>query len=324
MTPVISIIVPVYNAEKYISKCVESIIVQTYRQLEIILVNDGSSDSSPQICDLLAKKDNRIKVIHKRNGGVSSARNEGLKIAQGEYIGFVDSDDWIEEDFFNILYNSIVKDNADISICGYLNETSKGEIISPSTTVKESIIFNNVEAIRAMFEGSIFMGHLWNKLYRADFIKKNSFEKDIHMFEDLLFNVQAMINVTKIVFVPSFGYHYVRHIDSACTVINYQYTSIINAYKIMRILINEKLPAVLSYCNKSEIRAYILTVIRIIENGSSDERITKMFVKSTRELILYTKNKRNFGLKYLLLGSLLSSGYTNFKFFYLMLGKKML
>lgn len=111
----ISVIVPVYNVEKYLSKCIDSILAQTYKNLEIILVDDGSPDNCPKICDEYAKKDNRIKVIHKENGGLSAARNVALDIAKGEYIGFVDSDDFIAEDMYEVLYNLAEKYNAEIS-----------------------------------------------------------------------------------------------------------------------------------------------------------------------------------------------------------------
>ena len=134
--PKISVIVPVYNVEKYLRKCIESILNQTFREFELILVDDGSTDSSGKICDEYALKDSRIKVIHKENGGASSARNAGLDVAKGEYIGFVDSDDWIEMDMYGELYRLIKENNTDISVCGinnikdikYKNENLKEKI----------------------------------------------------------------------------------------------------------------------------------------------------------------------------------------------------
>ena len=116
---IISIIVPVYNAAPYLSVCIESILNQTYKDLELILINDGSKDNSGEICDDYALRDNRIKVVHKKNGGVSSARNAGLELATGEYIGWVDADDYIEPDMFEYLYNLAINYKADIAECGY-------------------------------------------------------------------------------------------------------------------------------------------------------------------------------------------------------------
>ena len=111
----ISVVVPVYNVEEYLDQCVESLVGQTYKNLEVILVDDGSPDNCPAMCDEWAERDNRIKVIHKENGGVSSARNAALDIASGDYIGFVDSDDWIEPDMYEILIKNAKKYDADIS-----------------------------------------------------------------------------------------------------------------------------------------------------------------------------------------------------------------
>lgn len=117
MNPLISVIVPIYNVEKYLVRCVDSIVNQTYKNLEIILVDDGSPDRCPQMCDDYAEKDSRIKVVHKKNGGLSDARNAGMAVATGEYISFIDSDDWIETSMFELLLNNIFQYDCEIS-CG--------------------------------------------------------------------------------------------------------------------------------------------------------------------------------------------------------------
>ena len=117
MNPLISVIVPIYNVEKYLARCVDSIVNQTYKNLEIILVDDGSPDRCPQMCDDYAEKDSRIKVVHKKNGGLSDARNAGMAVATGEYISFIDSDDWIETSMFELLINNIFQYDCEIS-CG--------------------------------------------------------------------------------------------------------------------------------------------------------------------------------------------------------------
>ena len=119
--PKISVIIPVYGVELYLDKCIESVVNQTYRNLEIILVDDGSPDRCPTICDEWAELDNRNKVIHKKNGGLSDARNAGIRIASGELIGFVDSDDWISEGMYQLLYENMIENNSDISACGSRN-----------------------------------------------------------------------------------------------------------------------------------------------------------------------------------------------------------
>ena len=119
MKDLISVIIPIYNVEKYLNKCIDSIINQTYKNLEIILVDDGSPDNCPQICDEYAKKDNRIKVIHKKNGGVSSARNVGLINSTGNYIGFIDPDDYIEPIMYEKLLKVLKESNTLVSMCGF-------------------------------------------------------------------------------------------------------------------------------------------------------------------------------------------------------------
>ena len=126
----ISIIVPVYNVEKYLHRCVSSILQQTYSKFEVILVDDGSKDASGRICDVFASKDERVRVIHKENGGLSSARNAGLDIANGKYIGFVDSDDYIENDMYEIMYNALIKNNVDIACVGiYRDDEEKDKSV---------------------------------------------------------------------------------------------------------------------------------------------------------------------------------------------------
>ena len=162
----ISVIVPVYNVEKYLEKCIDSIINQTYQNLEIILVDDGSTDGSGKICDEYSRKDNRIKVIHKENGGLSDARNIGIKNANGGLIGFIDSDDYITENMFEVLQKDLRKYNADISSCDIQNVNEAGEclkIIRVSTEGQTSKVFEREEALKLLLEDTI-KSYAWNKL----------------------------------------------------------------------------------------------------------------------------------------------------------------
>ena len=146
--PLISIIIPVYNVNEYLEKCLCSVCGQTYKNLEIIVVDDGSTDGSGEICDMFAETDSRIKVIHQVNKGQSCARNEGLTIARGEYIGFVDSDDWIDPDMYEFLYHLLVDNDADISVCAhYIETTTRTKVRYSSGTLTS---FSSDEAIRAL------------------------------------------------------------------------------------------------------------------------------------------------------------------------------
>lgn len=180
----ISIIVPIYNVEKYLSKCIKSIINQTYKDLEIILVDDGSTDNSGKICDEFAIKDNRIKVIHKKNAGVSSARNQGLDKANGDYIAFVDSDDYIEKDMYEKMVNVMNKYDVDIVSCNYNHVNEK---IEPFFILdKDEYINNKTELIEKVFQYKNYDMILFNKLYKKYIWKDIRFPLGINLAEDLM------------------------------------------------------------------------------------------------------------------------------------------
>lgn len=162
MMSLVSVIIPIYKVEKYLNECIESVVNQTYKNLEIILVDDGSPDQCPQICEEWKLKDERIKVIHKMNGGLSDARNAGLQIAQGEYIGFVDSDDWIAPDMYEKLLYRIQKENADICACGIMNFSNGRQ-----EALKVCEIVGDSEKILAMiYKNTDYPVAACNKLYK--------------------------------------------------------------------------------------------------------------------------------------------------------------
>ena len=185
MENLISIIVPIYNVEKYLNKCIDSIIHQTYKNLEIILVDDGSPDRCPQICDEYAKKDSRIKVFHKKNGGVSSARNIGLINSTGKYIGFIDPDDYIEPTMYEELLNTLKKSNAKISMCGYAS-IKNNKIINIETyeNLTEKIISS--EKFLSDILDCKLLGITCNKLFLKDKNSNLQFNENIHYSEDTL------------------------------------------------------------------------------------------------------------------------------------------
>lgn len=164
----ISIIVPIYNVQDYLGKCIESLINQTYKNIEIVLVNDGSNDDSGRICDYYSSIDKRIKVIHQKNGGVSSARNTGLKYSTGDYIGFVDPDDWVDNCMYEKLLEILIKNKSSISMCSYKYENENTEL----NVLKPNLIEQNLsskELISKLFvANSFYYTILCNKLYRAD------------------------------------------------------------------------------------------------------------------------------------------------------------
>jgi len=209
MDEVISVIIPVYNAEDYICRCLDSVIIQSYESLEIIVIDDGSTDSSGRICDEYGEKDCRVKVFHQNNKGVSAARNLGLKMATGKYIGFVDSDDWIERDMYSLLMGMAESSDADVTACGYYINDENPSLHAESAP--ESI--SQEEAIRASFlnvNKYCFYGALWNKIFKSEIFRANSIEFDGSIFvgEDMLCLCQCIMRSKKIVYSPIPKYHY--------------------------------------------------------------------------------------------------------------------
>lgn len=187
--PIISIIVPVYNVEKYLDRCVESILNQTFTDFQLILVDDGSKDKSPAICNRWSQKDKRIKVIHKENAGASAARNEGLKHATGEYVGFVDADDWIARDMYQYLFHLITRHHADVAACGFTRRTTDMEY----GTQGERLTFLDSKEMWDYFyrvNGEPSNYSIWNRLYRRDILKGITFLEG-KITEDVMFSYEV-------------------------------------------------------------------------------------------------------------------------------------
>lgn len=220
----ISVIVPVYNLENYIERCLKSIQNQTYSNIEIIVVDDGSIDDSWNVINRIAKEDNRIIPVHKENGGVSSARMLGLDNANGEWIGFVDGDDEIEEDMYEVLINNAFECNADISHCGYKMIFNDGRITSfYDTKVKK--IQDNITGVIDLLEGDLIEPGLCNKLYKKSLFEDIELDTNIKINEDLLLNYYLFKNSQLSIFEDLTKYHYLIRDNSASR-------SKLNDYKI--------------------------------------------------------------------------------------------
>lgn len=176
VNPKISIIVPIYKVEQYLSRCIDSILNQTFQEFELILVNDGSPDNCGQICETYALKDERIKVIHKENGGLSDARNAGLDICSGEYIGFIDSDDFIHPRMYERLYNVLRKSEALIAQCDF-QYFKNIEEISKNAVTNEFKIYDYKEAIAGLIDNHLLVANVWNKLYHKSLFGNIRFPK---------------------------------------------------------------------------------------------------------------------------------------------------
>ena len=213
----ISVVVPIYNVEKYLDRCINSIINQTYKNLEIILVDDGSTDNSGKIADKYKKIDSRIKVIHKTNGGLSDARNKGIRIASGKYISFIDSDDYIAEDMISYLYKLINDNNSEISICNFQQFSSIEEINdSKDFNIDESNIYNytGVEMLQILLKGNISYGdYAWNKLYLLSLFNNIQYPIGKKM-EDIGTTYKLYFNSKKVTIGAEKKYFYYKRNDS--------------------------------------------------------------------------------------------------------------
>ncbi len=210
----LSIIVPVYNVEKYLPKCLESLTNQTLKDIEIICVNDGSMDNSLAILKEFASKDSRIRIIDNQHQGVAKTRNTGIEQSTGEYIGFVDSDDYIDIDFFEKLYNSATKSNSDIAIASILKHKNFFNIYNAKYTKEETAITIQ-DKIKLCEDKKHFFFYAWNKIYHSGFIKENNIKfSEGQIYEDVMFAIKALYYSNKIISVYGTKYHYIEHENS--------------------------------------------------------------------------------------------------------------
>ncbi|WP_426350917.1 glycosyltransferase family 2 protein [Alloiococcus sp. CFN-8] len=213
MKNIISVIVPIYNVQLYLPQCLDSILQQTYRNLEVILIDDGSTDQSGIICDTYSKKDNRITVIHQHNGGAASAKNTGLSVATGEYLAFVDSDDFLELDAYEYMIDQLKSKGADIIQCSF----SKVYLDGVENQIKLNQLCEfDTEAYLSRYTIDWTCGLLWDKLYRRDLFKNVFFEEG-HKIDDEFFTYQGVMNAKKIIHSPHIVYNYRQRKSSVMT-----------------------------------------------------------------------------------------------------------
>ena len=212
MLPLISIIVPFHNVEKYLERSLDSIVGQTYENLEIILVNDGSTDNSLEICERYAKYDDRIKIVNIEHGGVSAARNAGLDAVTGEYIGFVDSDDYIVEDMYMELYNALNQNNCDMATCNFYRVYGDDYLVDYNSP-EEVVILNTKEAVKSVLLEKEMKVYLWTRLCSKKVFDNIRFPEG-RDYEDADVSIKVLENVDSIIFLNKFFYYYINRDDS--------------------------------------------------------------------------------------------------------------
>jgi len=212
VNPKISVIIPVYNPGLYLRRCLDSVLGQTYENIEVILVDDGSTDGSDRICDEYAQKDERIVCIHQRNAGVSAARNRGLELCTGEYVHMPDSDDYIERDSYELLLNQMQRLNVDCVAFEYFVNYTDKEIVHQNKPNQYGI-YSGIESQEKLFAGFQFA---CTKFIKKTMLEGLSFREDIRRGEDTLFAASALMRCAKVLFIATPLYHYVQTSDSAC------------------------------------------------------------------------------------------------------------
>lgn len=245
--PRISIIVPIYNVESYLDRCMQSLLNQTLKDIEIIMVDDGSPDNCPLMCDEYAKKDSRVKVIHKNNGGLGYARNSGLDVATGEFIAFVDSDDYVELRIYEILYNEIVKQHADAAFCGIRREASPGKYIysDECSEIKiwedrqiSDLYLNMIASGPKVKTERLYEMSVWRSLYKKsliDTLNLRFLSEREYASEDLPFNIDYLRSCKKVVMLPDVLHTYCLNLNSLTTTYKKEkFDRFVNLYLILK------------------------------------------------------------------------------------------
>lgn len=250
----ISVIVPVFNISKYLKRCIDSLLNQTLNNIEIILVDDGSNDNSGEICDYYYNKyPDSIKVLHTENCGLSAARNRGLEVSTGEYISFVDGDDWIEPEFFETLYELIKLEDYDLSVCGIKYDYNEGADKLKKTKLHNTI--NQTELFNLMINDINILGYVCNKLFKSELIDGLKFDEELFSSEDIDFCSKYAQKCKKIIYTSSELYHYRQRIGSMTGEFSYSFRklSVLRTYERL-------IPIYESFCpqQKNQIEKFIL------------------------------------------------------------------
>ncbi len=277
--PLVSIIVPIYNVEKRLKICLDSILSQTYKNIEIILVDDGSTDSCGSICDEYAKKDTRIKVIHRENGGLSRARNSGIDAAVGEYLAFIDSDDYVAEDYIEFMLKNLLDTGADISTCGALFVHPSGKL--ERQWADDSLyVIDNKEALRRMCYNEGFFVTAWDKLYKKELFDSVRYNEG-KVFEDTGTTYKVVDKAEKIVFCCIPKYYYIISEDNSSITkckFNEKKLDYVEMADEMAAYIKEKYPELTAAAERKQMHACFSTLTQLVNSSVRNRKIEKMLI----------------------------------------------
>lgn len=281
---VISVIIPVYNVEPYLRQCVDSVLNQTYRNLEIFLVDDGSTDNCSILCDQIAKIDPRVKVIHKENGGLSDARNAALDICTGEYVAFVDSDDYVEKDYIETLYTLLVDFDVDISVCSYYNLID--DIASPAEEQRIVEKYTKEQIIKFILTERLVSTTAWGKLFRRKLFCEVRFPKG-RIYEDL-FTTWKLVDQVDFVACTTIPKYYYR--KNPYSIMNSKFSSknvdILDAHYSLMDYVYKEFPHLYKYAKWRFTRYNISYLYKAIMADYNDENVKMIFKQNIRNNIL--------------------------------------
>ncbi len=304
--PLVSVIVPVYNVEKYLKKCIDSILGQTYKELEIILINDGSTDSSDLICREYAKGDFRIRYLSQENRGLGRTRNRGIEEAKGEYLLFVDSDDYIEKTMVQHLYHNIIKSGADVASCGIYNVFQK-KCIAQSDKIEE-FLSPAEEAFGLLLVGAKIPGSSCNKLYRAEVLKNIRFPEGV-LYEDVKFHTELMQKIHTI-YVDTTPLYYYVHREASITTKKFDSSAMmfIQFYEDALWVVENKYPTILTQARFKLFWSYFAIFDRILRekryrNIPEYKRVVRYLKRNTVRIMTnpYFQQSRKIGAFVLLI-----------------------
>ena len=288
-TPLISVIIPVYNIDRYLGRCVESILNQEYKNIEIILVNDGSTDSSPEMIDMYSLKYKNIIAIHQINQGVTSARLKGVSVSHGRFIGFVDGDDYIDSDMYSHLINNAIDFKADISHCGY-NMVFHDRQVSYYNTGKK-VIQNTIKGLEDLISGKYIEPTLCNKIYKkqlfSDILKKNLMDYSIKNNEDFLMNYYLFKNAKLSIYEDFCPYQYIVRHGSATSNNKYCYTDQIKVSKLI-LKDTRKIPELYDF-SVMRLAGQLVALTEKQFNKANDLEMRELAGKAYRDLKIISK-----------------------------------
>lgn len=290
MNNLVSIIIPVYNVEQYLNRCISSIVNQTYPNLQIILVDDGSPDNCPKICDLWKKKDSRIEVIHKENGGLSSARNAGLHCAKGDYVLFVDSDDWISINMIEEMIKAMNKNNVDMVVCQFVKAYPNGKVAQQESHHGNKIL-NVKDTICLLLYDNQITNHVWRNLYKRNLLPNNLFPEGMN-YEDVYVMASLFLLCKKILYLDKAYYYYFQNNSGIVRTITYKnccdhYRALENSYSS----ILKRYPNLAQNINEARKRNNLTIIINLFNVKDNVSEAKKMMKKLIKENIHLSNNR---------------------------------